>query len=368
MQNLYIIPCIILKDLLPNMIPMPTWQHAGCFMDWVEKGEVCAHFLPKTHPDSKSGLVYSKEPANEHEAVEQWHSLTPQLIWRGSDFGFLNCLFPNIHKPDVEKAILPQLENFSRHGPKAHPALKAHLLLEKWDTLTPRWKGVALTDQAEWETTQPGSTSVASQLNALVSSQSSSSGPMSWINVKFTSQSSEFAHYESNGIHVAGVTLTPEHIANYRYHIDFGGGGGTTWAGTIQKLAMGGVLFHHLTPTQDWFHSDLKPFEHYIPVETDLSDLQEKFQWALDHQLETLKISRAATEFSRYMGSPEFWQRAYDKYFVQHLGRVVEAYVSMEDLPESIKAQAGEHLGKMREVARCTGRGNDGECKIDSVS
>ena len=43
-----------------------------------------------------------------------------------------------------------------------------------------------------------------------------------------------------------------EELAHYKYQIDIGGGGGTTWTGTIQKMAMPGLLFHHITPTKDY--------------------------------------------------------------------------------------------------------------------
>ena len=50
-------------------------------------------------------------------------------------------------------------------------------------------------------------------------------------------------------------------LAQYKYHINPGGGGGSTWSGTIVKLAMPGLLFHHyLTPTKDYFHDWLVPW------------------------------------------------------------------------------------------------------------
>ena len=70
-----------------------------------------------------------------------------------------------------------------------------------------------------------------------------------------------------------------ETLATYKYQIDIGGGGGTTWSGTLEKLAMPGVLFHHVTPTKDYFHDLLVPYVHYIPVKDDLSDLREKYEW-----------------------------------------------------------------------------------------
>lgn len=79
---------------------------------------------------------------------------------------------------------------------------------------------------------------------------------------------------------------------------------GTTWSGTLEKMAMPGVLFHHETPTKvkkiifilycitlqrfltsqfptkDYIHDRMKAWVHYVPIQEDLSDLYEKYQWA----------------------------------------------------------------------------------------
>ena len=49
---------------------------------------------------------------------------------------------------------------------------------------------------------------------------------------------------------------------------------GTTWSGTIQKLAMPGLLFHHETEVKDYLFDLIKPYEHYVPVRRDLADLK----------------------------------------------------------------------------------------------
>ncbi len=46
-----------------------------------------------------------------------------------------------------------------------------------------------------------------------------------------------------------------------------------SWKGVQSKLALPGVLFHHETPTYDWFHEDLIPWVTYIPVSMDLEDV-----------------------------------------------------------------------------------------------
>jgi len=43
---------------------------------------------------------------------------------------------------------------------------------------------------------------------------------------------------------------------------------------------------------------DLKPFEHYIPVKYDFSDLIEKIQWAENHPQESQIINKNMFEFA----------------------------------------------------------------------
>lgn len=54
-----------------------------------------------------------------------------------------------------------------------------------------------------------------------------------------------------------------------------------------------------------WFTHLLVPFQHYIPVKADLSDLYEKIQWARNHDLECQQIVRNAKEFAQQHLSKE---------------------------------------------------------------
>ena len=120
--------------------------------------------------------------------------------------------------------------------------------------------------------------------------------------------------------------MKPQELAKYKYHIDMGGGGGTTWSGTIEKLAMPGLLFHHVTPMKDYIHDHLKAWIHYIPVSADLKDLKQKFDWAQAHPQEAKRIADAATEFMKELGTPQGFGRIYKQDFVQPLQRVIDAY------------------------------------------
>ena len=120
--------------------------------------------------------------------------------------------------------------------------------------------------------------------------------------------------------------MTVEDQAKYKYLIDLGGGGGTTWTGTHTKLAMPGLLFHHITPTKDFFHDRIKPYVHYVPVSPDLRDLKEKFDWAESNPEQAKKISEKATEFMRYLGTPEGYGQLVDEHFIEPLRKIIDSY------------------------------------------
>jgi hypothetical protein len=48
----------------------------------------------------------------------------------------------------------------------------------------------------------------------------------------------------------------------------------------------------------EYFTDWLRPFEHYIPVLPDLSDLVERIQWAIAHDAEARAIQRAGQAFA----------------------------------------------------------------------
>jgi len=297
-------------------MPMPEQHHLFCFQEWLDTGRVCKEMRARNSPlverVDQGELVFGEEYGLE------WHDLIPQLVWRGTDFGFL----PTIQ--DRPSLVHPNSKTFVRTGQAKGNNLVGigdnrvdaiQALNEKYDTLLPRWKGAALTAEAEL--------------------QAHGTGKLPWANIKFSAYleagksatvgSLKYKGWESVGIGVdKGMPLTD--LAKYKYHIDLGGGGGTTWSGTIEKLAMPGLLFHHLTPTKDYIHDRLRPWKHYIPVSSDLLDLKRKFDWAESHPQQSKRIADAGTAFMRHLGTPEGFGRMFQEDFVEPMRRVIEAY------------------------------------------
>ena len=155
--------------------------------------------------------------------------------------GYLGHINRRLHRPypkqDIEDKIDPKLLKY----PQEKKAAATKALLQVYDNLIPRWKGVVLTAEAEVEAQAQDQ-----------EDQQDDKHVLPWANIKFTTTApvakedakAEFAKLDEY-INSKGERMSLEELAQYKYHIDLGGGGGTTWSGTIEKLALPGLLFHH---------------------------------------------------------------------------------------------------------------------------
>ena len=116
---------------------------------------------------------------------------------------------------------------------------------------------------------------------------------------------------------------------------------------------MPGVLFHHLSASKDYFHDDLKPWVHYIPINEDLSNLREMFDWAEEHSEAARKISEAGIEYVKNQARPEVMKAKYEKYFYHTLKGVIDAYQPIQN--DDAKAQVDNWLSNWSLVGKCNG-------------
>lgn len=63
-------------------------------------------------------------------------------------------------------------------------------------------------------------------------------------------------------------------------------------------LGGGGLVLKQDSPYYEHFYSQLREWEHYIPVKRDLSDLVSKLQWARSHDEEAYRIANNARKFA----------------------------------------------------------------------
>ncbi|KAJ7617352.1 glycosyl transferase family 90-domain-containing protein [Roridomyces roridus] len=85
-----------------------------------------------------------------------------------------------------------------------------------------------------------------------------------------------------------------EELYKYKYAMDLDGHG---WSGRFHGLLASGSLVFKSTVFTEYFSQWLRPYEHYIPVRPDLTDLPDKLEWARTHDEEARRIQQAGKEF-----------------------------------------------------------------------
>jgi hypothetical protein len=93
--------------------------------------------------------------------------------------------------------------------------------------------------------------------------------------------------------------VLPKEQVRYKYLIDLDGTT-PTFPSLHWKLFSGSLIFkQHPHPKGIlWYTRHLVPWVHFVPLNPDLSDLEEKLNWAFTHQQESKKIAENGQEFA----------------------------------------------------------------------
>jgi hypothetical protein len=80
---------------------------------------------------------------------------------------------------------------------------------------------------------------------------------------------------------------------NYKYLINIDGNS-CAWDSMFKKLRSNSVVLHVDAGQVQWYYHLLVPWEHYVPVKPDLSDLYDRIAWCQQNDLRCKEISRNA--------------------------------------------------------------------------
>jgi hypothetical protein len=94
----------------------------------------------------------------------------------------------------------------------------------------------------------------------------------------------------------ASYSSPKSEFLKYKYQIDIDGEV-NAWSALWWKLYSNSVVFKVDSHYEQWYYKDLKEWIHYIPVKGDLSDLEEKYQWALNNDEKCKRIALQGKEF-----------------------------------------------------------------------
>lgn len=89
--------------------------------------------------------------------------------------------------------------------------------------------------------------------------------------------------------------LTPLEQSKYKYIINVDGH--VSAFRLSLELSMGSVVLLVDSPYKMWYRSALREWEHFVPVQADLSDLMTQILWCMEHDAECKIITQNALEF-----------------------------------------------------------------------
>ncbi len=84
----------------------------------------------------------------------------------------------------------------------------------------------------------------------------------------------------------------------YKYLIDVDGNS-CSYARCFWILLSNSLLIKQETANIQWYYGAMRPYEHYLPVKEDLSDLIQKIIWAQEHDAEAKALAEAGSEFAK---------------------------------------------------------------------
>lgn len=108
---------------------------------------------------------------------------------------------------------------------------------------------------------------------------------------------------ELNEIHKSGLTRNyfPIFSSNqYKYQIDIDGNT-NAWAGLFQKLLSESAVLKVESPYGfgQWYYDKLVPWENFVPVKSDMSDLVQKVRWLMANDDEARRIGSMGASLAR---------------------------------------------------------------------
>jgi hypothetical protein len=95
-------------------------------------------------------------------------------------------------------------------------------------------------------------------------------------------------------------TTTKQEILQYKYLISCDGEV-VNYSSNVWTMYSNSVVFRIQSHYIQWYFKDLQEWVHYIPIKADLTDLKEKYEWAISHDDECKKIAENGREFMKQL-------------------------------------------------------------------
>jgi hypothetical protein len=106
---------------------------------------------------------------------------------------------------------------------------------------------------------------------------------------------------------ISAANIAKELVPKHRF-LDFKGvvdidGNSNAWSGLFCGLLTGACILKVASARQfqQWYYRDIRPWEHYLPVSSDLNDLPDAVLWMFKHEKEAKKIGERGRNFALAM-------------------------------------------------------------------
>ena len=272
----------------------------------------------------------------------KFSELKPTLVWRGGNYDFVHTQPEGMNAVTSMRTVRAAVNVLEKRKTPVTAQNIMHVLKTagKLHLVTPRLRAVLMSEAVGAAQREASESEKKSNKNMNKGDVVPELPPL--MDMKFLATAEELDDgseqhktskelYEHLGKH--GITahterrMTVLELAKYKYHIDLGGAGGTTWSGLLAKLGMPGLLFHHETTMTEFFmDNEVKPWVHFVPVKMDLTDLPERLKWAETHPAEAERIARAGTDFVVNLRQPKMVEHLLNKYVRNQTNEVINNY------------------------------------------
>jgi hypothetical protein len=133
---------------------------------------------------------------------------------------------------------------------------------------------------------------------------------------------------------IFGAHITSSDWSRRKYALDIDGNT-NAWSNLFTRLLMGCCVIKVASPRnyRQWYYDELTPWEHYVPVASDMSDILEKIDWCRSHDAECRQIALRGQDFAR--------RRTFETEIAQAVKRIERALVTGKQ-SASLESSRGE--------------------------
>jgi hypothetical protein len=119
---------------------------------------------------------------------------------------------------------------------------------------------------------------------------------------------------------ITGMFSGPTDQCRYRYLMEVDGNS-CSYSRCYWQLLSNSVMIKQMSDNIQWYYRGIKPYEHFIPMANDLSDVFMQINWARSNDRESEAIAKRATEFALNQLSNEM--------VYLYLRRLIEEYATL---------------------------------------